>query len=501
MLKDILKSAGLDALKYFPVRLVPALTSLVTVPVFTRMVARADYGDFYLVNSAVSLAGTVFTTWLNASIVRFYWADEREGGLDEYVATVVWSATASVLIGAAVVGVIMTLLAERLSPGVSRLLPIALAGLLSGQFIQVMQQLMRAANRANAFAVLSIASTLVATALSVFFVVVPRWGALGILAGVALGNVLLIPSALKAARVEGSLSPRHFSAKTARRFAEYGIPMIPAAVSSWVLVLSDRYIIGLSHRADQVGLYGTAYNLGDKLMNLVMLPMLIAIGPVMVRTFEKQGQELAQKVQTQLTRYFVIVTAPLVAGLTVIARPFMQVMTGPQYRSAYPVLPVVAAGVMLYGLSQIAGNGLAMHKKTVILMQNMLAAAAFQVSANLVLVPRYGYPVAAWTTLLSYALLLLLAWLRTRPYMAWYVPWADLARVVAAASAMAAVLVASFGWFEPTIPLLLCEAVLGVAVYAVALKAVGALRPDEVAFAGEVWETARRRLRRVTRRF
>jgi len=90
VLKQILKGAGSDVLKYFPARLVPALTSFITVPVFTRMITRADYGDFYLVNSTVSLAATVFTTWLNASIVRFYWVDEREGRLDEYVATVIW---------------------------------------------------------------------------------------------------------------------------------------------------------------------------------------------------------------------------------------------------------------------------------------------------------------------------------------------------------------------------------------------------------------------------
>lgn len=499
MLKQILRNAGIDAIKYFPVRLVPALTSFVTVPVFTRLVTRADYGDFYLVNSAVSLAGTVFTTWLNASIVRFYWAEERQGRLNEYVATVVWAAVASVLAGAVVVAAVMTLLAERLSPGVSRLLPVALAGLVSAQFIQVMQQLMRAANRANAFAALSVASTLIATALSVFFVVVPRWGAFGILAGVALGNVLLVPAALKTARSEGSLSPRHFSTPTARRFAEYGVPMIPAAISSWVLVLSDRYIIGLSHGAEQVGLYGTAYNLGDKLMNLIMLPMLIAIGPVMVQTFEKQGQALAQQVQTQLTRYFVLATAPLVAGLAVVARPFMQVMTGPQYRSAYAVLPVVAAGVMLYGLSQIASNGLAMHKKTVVMMQNTLAAAVFQVSANFVLVPRYGYPVAAWTTLASYALLLVLAWQRTRPYMAWRIPWLDLGRIAAAGVLMAALLLATFSWFEATIWLLLAEAVVGVAIYGAALRVLSALRPDELAFAGELWHATRRRLRRPSR--
>ncbi len=494
MLKKILRGAGTDAIKYFPVRLVPALTSFVTVPVFTRMIERADYGDFYLVSSTVSLTATLLTSWLNASIVRFYWAEEKEGRLDEYLSTVLWSALASLFIGALVLGAAMMLLSGQFSPGVQRLLPIALAGLIFNQFITVMQQLMRAANRANAFAILSVASAILATIFSVFFVAALHWGSFGILAGVAVGNVLLVPAALRSIRSEGSVAPKHFSKDILRQFASYGVPMIPAAISSWILILSDRYIIGLTQSAGQVGLYGTAYNLGDKIMNLVTLPLLIAIGPVMVQTFEKQGQKLAEQVQTQLTRYFAMATIPIVFGLAVVAKPFMAIFTGAEYREAYRVLPIVAAGVMLYGISQIAGNGLAMYKKTVIMMQNTFVAALFQVAMNLLLVPRFGYAVAAWNTFGSYLLLLTLAWFRSRPYMEWKLPWADLARIIGAGAIMAGVLFAAFRWFDAAIWLLAAEAAVGLIAYALALRMLNGLRPDELEFFGEMWAAIRRRL-------
>ena len=73
MLTKILKGAGKDALIYFPVRFLPALTSLVTVPVFTRMIGAEDYGYFYLVSSASSFAATIATAWLTPAVVRYYW--------------------------------------------------------------------------------------------------------------------------------------------------------------------------------------------------------------------------------------------------------------------------------------------------------------------------------------------------------------------------------------------------------------------------------------------
>ncbi len=494
MLKKILRSAGTDAIKYFPVRLVPALTSFITVPVFTRIIDSADYGDFYLVSSTISLASMLLTAWLTSSIVRFYWAEERQGRLDQYIATVVWASLASLTVGAAVLGGILLVFGGGLSEGVRHLIPIALASLIFNQFIQVMQQLMRAANRANDYAILSVASAILSTAFSVYFVAVSHWGSYGILAGVVAGNLILLPLALKNARMEGSISPKNFSTDITKQFAAYGIPMIPAAISSWVLILSDRYIIGLSQSADQVGLYGTAYNLGDKIMNLVTLPLLIAIGPVMVHTFEKEGQKLAEKVQTQLTRYFAMATVPLVFGLVVISKPFMTVFTGPEYRSAYAVLPVVAAGVMLYGISQIASNGLAMHKKTVIMMQNTFIAAVFQVTMNLWLVPRIGYTAAAWNTFGAYLLLLVLMWFRSRPYMEWTVPWADMARILGAGAIMAGVLTAAFRWFDAALWMLGAQVVVGIAAYFLALWALRGLRPDEVEFIGEMWTAMRRKL-------
>lgn len=499
MLKSILKGAGTDTIKYFPVRLVPALTSFLTVPIFTRLVTREDYGDFYLIGSAVSLTAALVTSWLNASIVRFYWAEERQGRLDNYVATVIWSAVLSLLVGAAGLAVVLLALSDRVSPGVQRLIPVAIAGLIINQFINVSQQLMRAANRSKEFAMLAVSSNVLATAFSIFFVVVTHLGAYGILAGVVVGNLLLLPVTLKLSRSEGSLSPRKFERDIARQFASYGVPMIPAAVSSWVLILSDRYVIGLTQSAEQVGLYGTAYNLGDKLMNLITLPLLTAIGPVMVRTFEKHGQDLAEKVQSQLTRYFAMATVPLVCGLAVVAKPFMEVFTGPAYREAYPILPVVSAGVMLYGVSQIAGNGLAMHKKTVIMMQNTMIAAIFQVSMNLWLLPKFGYMVAAWNTLASYLLLLVLAWVRSRPYMPWHLPWGHLARITAAAVVMAAVVWVAFYSIESTILTLAAEVLLGIVLYAVALLVLRELDAEEREFFGGILKKMLVKLRLVRR--
>lgn len=494
MLKKILRGAGTDAMKYFPVRLVPALTSLVTVPVFTRLIAKADYGDFYLVSSATTFAATFATAWISASAVRFYWVYEKEGRRDDYVATTLWSSVASLVIVSAIVGIGAFLLRGSIPAGIERLIPVGIAGLAFNYFVTVMLQVLRASNRSSAFALISVASTVVGTVIAVWLVAALGWGAFGILAGVLLGNAVLVPWALYEVRKEGSLAPRFVRRDVLRELLRYGIPLIPTGISAFLLVMADRYVIGFLRGAAEVGLYSVAYGLGEKIMQLVMMPAVITMAPVMVQTFEKQGQHVAQRVQTQFTRYFAMATFPLLFGLAGASADFMTVFTGAAYRAAYPILPIVAAGVMCYGLVQIAGNGIALHKRSTILMSNTLTAAGFNVAANLVLVPVFGYMAAAYTTLASYGLLLSLTWLRSKPFMSWEIPWLDLGRITAAGLAMLGAISIIAAALPANLAVLVLEAIAGLGVYLIALRLLGGLRPDEREFIGELAVKAARRL-------
>lgn len=486
MLKNILKRAGTDAFKYFPVRLVPALTSLITVPLFTRMIAREDYGNFSLISSAISLIAVVVTQWVNGSIVRFYWTYEKEGRADDYVATAIWSVTGALISAALLSGAVVLVFGRSLSPELRHLVPIGLASLAINYLSDALLQILRAANKSTGYAVLSVTKTLVGTAFSIWLVAGLHLGAWGILAGIVLGNLIVTPFGLWMTSKQGSLSPTYIRKDVLGQFASYGMPLVPAAMSSWALVLADRYVIGALRGAAEVGLYSTAYTLGDKIMNLIIMPLMITMGPVMVMTFEKNGQLLVQQVQTQFTRYYAMVTFPIIAGMTAVTFQFFQVFVGPSYREAYAVLPIVMVGVMGYGLVQIAANGVALHKRLTIIMTNTVAAAAINVVSNLIFVPRFGYMAAAYNTVLAYFVLLGLTWYRSKPYMAWQLPWKSLARITSSSAAMGCLVWLVFHSFPGTVTVLIAEVAAGMLIYAVALVVVRELEPAEKQFFREL---------------
>lgn len=502
LLERALRSAGSDAARYIPVRFVPALTSLLTVPVFTAAIAPADYGAFYVVSSAAALLSALATGWISSASVRFYWPYQREGRTDAWTATIVWSATVSLVVTCAVVAAAYALGLTNDSPEVTRLMPAGIVYLFFNFLTNVLVQLLRAAKRAGAFARMQVAGVLLATALSVALVWWGEMGAAGILAGAAAGwAIMLVPILREVSRI-GSVAPRDFDRSTLSELSKFGLPLVPVAVASWALVLLDRYVLLWLSGETAVGVYSVAYSLGEKIMQLVTVPLLLTMAPSLTETFEKRGQALAEKVQTHLTRYFALVTFPLVAGLAVAGYPFMRVFADPRYLSAWPVLPLVAAGVALAAFAQIAGTGLGLHKKTTLIMVNTVVAAAANFALNVWLVPTYGFYAAAVDTLVAYAILLGLTWVQSRSYMRLRLPWGALGRITAACAGMFAAVWLAFSWFVPgasrgqMVWILLGEAALGVVVYTALAIAFGAVDVRERAFLGEIATRGVARLKR-----
>ena len=489
-LRQALSSAGSDALSYVPARFVPALATLLSVPVFTALIQPRDYGAFYLVSSVLLLVSNISVGWISSAALRFYWPAELEGRTDAFSATVVWSALTALVMTALMGAVVVWFGRGLIAHNVWRLVPAALVFYVLNYLTDLLSGLLRAAKQASTFARLQVAGALLSTALSIGCVWIGRLGAAGIFAGGALAWLVLLFPLLRSVSNLGSIAPSHVDSRLLGQFWTFGLPLVPVYLSSWALGLIDRFVIQAYLGTTQVGLYSVAYGLGDRFMQLATMPLMLTMVPSLIEAYEHHGQNLAEKVQTHFVRYFALVTFPVVAGLLAAAHSFMRVFTSPAYTSAWPVLAVVAAGTMCASFAQIATTGLTIHHRTRTVMANSLIAAVFNLGANIVLVPRFGYMAAAYNTLLAYLLIMVLAWASSRHTMPLHIPFADLARVTCAAAGMGLVMWLPFARIAiPTrivaLGVLAAQLVIGALVYLALILVLRAVRNDEVrAFAG-----------------
>src|SRR5690606_21646245 len=188
--------------------------------------------------------------------------------------------------------------------------------------------------------------------------------------------------------------------------------------------------------------------------------------PLVVRALEREGAGAARELALRGTALLLAIAVPSAAGLALLSREIGGLLLGEGFRHA-ALLPVLAAATLLAGVKTYHFDlAFQLGLRTALNVSVWLLVAAANVGFNLWWIPAWGLPGAAASSLAAYALgLAASAWLGRRVFALPF-PWRDLARVLAATAAMAAVLIA---WpFAPSIE----EARSGAAATQLALQIV-----------------------------
>lgn len=83
------------------------------------------------------------------------------------------------------------------------------------------------------------------------------------------------------------------------------------------------------------------------------------------------------------------------------------------FLEALPIAPVIVGGYVFYGISLFANRGIYYKKKNIYLAVIVLTSGIANIFLNSYFIPRYGYEVAAYTTLASYFMMMVLSILFT----------------------------------------------------------------------------------------
>jgi len=230
------------------------------------------------------------------------------------------------------------------------------------------------------------------------------------------------------------LTPRRGRAQRMAVLLRFGLPTVPAEASVYALSIVDRFYIYHVRSPAQAGLYSIAVKLAGAVAFIV-------------RAFQYAWPPLAYSVTDDaeaarlyglVTTYYLFVSGWVVAGLALLGRWVLRLLTAHQYYGAYRALPWVALGWALYGLwvvfLVIAGRANA----TRLNFPASLAGLAANVVLILVLVPALGIAGAGVALCGAYVVMLGVMYMLTRGVFRVDFEWLRLARLVLVMGGLAA---------------------------------------------------------------
>lgn len=245
-----------------------------------------------------------------------------------------------------------------------------------------------------------------------------------------------------------------------------------------VYVRIDVVLLSLLQGNVAVGLYEAATNIFYR-FNILARTLNTALLPPMARESEHQTESLRRYINAAV-KLQAVVGIPITVFCIILANRLMQLIYGQNFAASGLVFGMLATITTLRFLDHTLATVLTAIGKQSQRSLAVASAAVFNISVNLVLIPRYGLNGAALTTILTeicfFALLYRFLSHRLSQPLAWH---------VALKPSLAGGLMALALWLLRGLPLL-PVILLSLLVYLVALLSLGTFTRRELALAGRI---------------
>jgi O-antigen/teichoic acid export membrane protein len=258
----------------------------------------------------------------------------------------------------------------------------------------------------------------------------------------------------------------------AKAYAAYGLPIAGAIVLDLALSTADRFLIAAFLGEAATGAYAAGYQLGNRPIEILMLWAVTASSPLLMAAWERGGAEAVRAIARQTFTAMIAIGAPAAVGIALVAKPFAELLVGPELRAdAALIAPWTAASALMSGLMiHYFSESFQLVRRTDLRALMVAIPAIANIGLNLVLIPQFGLMGAVASTVAAYALGVVVMAVAGRRFIALPVDPGVVLKTAAACAAMAGavmLLPSPGGVLE-----LAAKAIVGAGVYGVVALAL-----------------------------
>lgn len=433
-------------LAYIPSNAVPALVSFATIYAYTRLLGVRDYGDYSLAFSAVMVGQAALFYPLSLGASRLYPQAEQEGTLPAFLKAA-YSCLALIALGIAVLG-LPPLLLVPLPGGMRLALALAVPLLILRGTVALDQGVHQMRTHVARYNAIECAQAALGLAAGVGL----AWawkdlGAAAVMVGLVVGSAACaaadLPLLVSSLRPRGPRRAR-LERGLAIELLRFGWPLSLAYLTSFLLQYGDRFLVGGLAGAGTLGIYAVAYSLVERPTTLLCTSVTTATFPLAVRALERDGIEAGGVQAGRNGAALLALAVPACIGLALTAKHIAAVMVGTEYRAGTAALiPIMAFTALARGIAtHFVDHAFHLARRPDVMLRIYAPAAALNIAADAVAIPLFGVFAAAWAALACQVGVLAAGWMVGRRYFPLFLPQREVASVLAATAAMAAVLLA-----------------------------------------------------------
>jgi O-antigen/teichoic acid export membrane protein len=402
MIFSKLKELSKDTAVYGISTILGRFLNFLLVPFYTNVFVPQEYGIVSNIYAYVALLNIFYLYGMDSAFMKY--AANKE----DYPEKEVFSTPfISVLITAFTLSSILILARESLVGfmGIPAEFSYLIYFIASILFIDALAALpfikLRLERNAKKFALYKFLNILVNVLLNILLIVVLKFGVeavfIGNLAASLFTLLILFPDIRRNFRID-------FNKALYQKLLKFGLPYLPAGLSSIIIQVIDRPILERLTDLHTVGIYQANHKLGIFMMLFVNM-FQFAWQPFFLQNAK---EERAKEIFSRVLTFFVLAASIILVFLSLFIEDIIKLnifgryIIGPAYWEGLFIVPIVLLGYLFNGMYFVFTAGVFIKEKTIYIPFITAAGAIVNVLANFVLIPLIGIMGSAVAALLSY---------------------------------------------------------------------------------------------------
>ncbi|WP_409431981.1 lipopolysaccharide biosynthesis protein [Litorimonas sp. RW-G-Af-16] len=479
---------GRSMLAYLPVNLANIVVSFGTIVVLTRLLGSAEFGRYAIAMITVQFVHMGIFTWMEAAMARFQARAERENDVRSHLKTLYTLGAITGLIGGITLISVVFLL--PLSPQMTTVLAVALGSTALQIIFNLGMEAHKAAHRVKRYSFTYSGQTLLSFTLGILLVLFTPLREVAPFVGILLGLICFIAIDLTfmLTRMRGGT----YQADKTKIYFAYGMPICLSLLLTYALNSADVYIIAAILGEASAGQYNAGYNLANRSLEILFIWIAMAVTPMAVTAFEKQGSAQSIEIMKTYGASLLWIALPAATGIALVSQDAGFILGESVRAEAVTVMPLIAFAGMINGfMNYYVQRAFMLSGKTGAFAWAMVPPVLLNIGLNLWLIPQFGLMGAVYATVISYALGLIIAIVMARRSYPLPLPMRATLEIAAACAVMwlaVSALPIPEAWHGPIS--LLIKASVGAGVYLTVCWLINAANCRNII--RDVWQKFRR---------
>ncbi len=401
MLGDIKNTIRQSAV-YGLSRISSKLVAFILLPLLTLNFTVSEYGVFVLTESLWQIIWAVFLFGFESGIVRWYLEIHNEVTRKKFLFSVTAFMIALNFIFILLIYAFSSPLAGVIYENTGYAKFVIYSSLIASveAFSFVIFLLLRIEERAKAYSILSVLTTLISLVMQIYFLQYTMIKLEGVfiskIAAPLIIIILLLPYFLK------HIKPG-FEKTLLFELLKYSFPIMLASFVITLLNQADRYILGYFTDLDEVGIFGLAGNISGLINFLIISPFSLAFT---VLSWKKLKDENAKRFYTKTTTYLFLAVIYISVVIALFTPHLIKVFAlRTDYWIAAKYVPWMILSMPFYGIHFIGVFSFYVTKKTKYVLYSYIIALLVNIVLDLAVIPYFTIYGAVFVRLLSYFVL------------------------------------------------------------------------------------------------